>query len=298
MKGLKHESGQALVLVMMVITVMLLMGSSMLTRGGESRKASFEERKIVQAHYIAEAGAEKAISAIKNNPIWLKGLTFNSDVPYIGPPAAAYAGGQITGVVVKRTSDTANPTTFYIESLGEYQGARRTIQVCGEMYSPFNFPGEGWLSSLDENWYAKNADRVLPDNLSGSFHVDGILYASGNISLSGTYSGAGTIVAGGKVTINGDLTRADADSSLAVISFGDPVGIEMRNSLTVYALLYTPGKISIGDNSHVYGSVVCSIVDIGQDAAVSDDDTLKNKQPFWIATVIRITSWKEKYSVF
>lgn len=298
MKSVKDESGQALVLVMMVMTVMLLMGSSMLTQGGESRKASFEERKIVQACYIAEAGVEKAVAEIKNNPFWLKGMALYSSVTYIGSPAVAYAGGQITSVTVKRTSGTANPTTFYIESLGEYQGARRTIEVRGEMYDPAASPGREWTRALDKSWYAENADRILTDNFSGAFNVDGIYYISGNISISGTYSGAGTIVAGGRVTINGDLDRANVDSSLAIISFGDPVGIETGSNLTIHALLYTPKKISLGDNSHVYGSAICDMIDTGPGATVTDDNALQSKQPGWTTTIIRITSWKEKYSVF
>lgn len=301
MKSIKAEAGQALVLVMMIITLILLMSSSMLTQGSESHKASFEEKKIVQASYIAEAGAEKTIAQIKNNPLWLKGLALNTDYTYI--TSMNYASGQITSVIVKRTSFTANPTTFYIESLGEYQGAKRTIQVQGKMYDPVDFSSGVWNGSppfpvLDQSWYAKNADQLLTGNLSGTFNVDGISYISGNISISGTYSGAGTIVAGGKVTINGNLNRADTNSSLAIISFGSPVGIETSSNLTIYALLYSPNQIAIDNETHIYGSAICDILNIGQNAAVTDDDALQNNQPKWITTRIRITSWKEKYSVF
>jgi len=442
MKAKKDESGQALVLVMMITTFILIMSSSMLTQGSESHNASFEEKKIAQANYIAEAGVEKTIAQIKNDPFGLKGLTLNAN--YTTITSMIYAGGQITSVIVKRTSYTANPTTFYIESLGEYQGAKRTIQVQGKMYDPVDFPRGVWIRSplsqfgqdsvvdadvsaestvtftnncqvlrnitaagdvtlrqnmsatkittgrdliinnyaqvdvdvdaardvlmdnntqingvinavrnvnvgsgamigyetqnhvfngkdvyfngtitnngqtgtqhhggahavnvsippfpaLDQSWYAKNADQILTGNLSGTFSVDGISYISGNISISGTYSGAGTIVAGGKVTINGNLNRADTNSSLAIISFGSPVGIETSSNLTIYALLYSPNQIAIDNETHVYGSAICDILNIGQNAAVTDDDALQNNQPKWITTMIRITSWKEKYSVF
>jgi len=445
MSRLKNDSGQALALVMMVTLVILLMSLSVLTQGTESRKASFEERRIVQACYIAEAGAEKAIAEIKNNPLWLKGLTLNTDYTFIS--AVPYAGGQITSVKVKRITKSANPTRFFVESLGEYQGAKRTIQVQGEMYDPVDFSRGLWLRSslsqfgqnstvdsdivvegaitfenncsvlrnitaaedvtilqnmtaakittagnllinnnaraimdvdaagdvildnntqingvvnavgnvsvgsgamigyetgdgystvfhgkdvyfngiitnngqtgtqhpgeahavnvslpsfptLEQSWYAENADRILTGRLTGMFYVDGISYVSGDISISGIYSGAGAIVAGGKVTINGDLTRADTNSSLAIISFGSPAGIEVGNNLTVHALLYTPDKVSIGDGTHVYGSVVCNVIDIGQGATLTGDDTMQNNQPKWITTAVSITSWKEKYSVF
>lgn len=444
MKRLKSESGQALVLVMMVMLLLLLMGSSMLTQGSESRKASFEERKIVQAYYLADAGAEKAIARIKNDPFWLKGLAYNTVVKYIGYPNGllsnmplAYTDdGQITSVTVKRTSVAANPTTFYIESLGEYQGARRTIQVTGKMYDPVDLPvgvtvyypstfsnnriinsdvistdefsnnsisgvimsaddvtlkndvtatkvitggelnlannvqanmdveaagnvilannskiigkvnavgnvtlgsnaiimgdvyyngtltkesgalidddmlhpGEAQAVNVlpvsfpvpDQDWYDRNADCILTGNLTGSFDVNGISYVAGNINISGTYSGNGAIVAGGKVTINGDLNRADTGSSLAVISFGnvDGVGVELTNDATVYALLYCPNEIIINNNAHLYGSVICNVVDIRNDAKITYEASLQQNQPEWITTGVRITSWKERYSVF
>lgn len=453
MKRLKDDSGQALVLVMMVLLVILLMGASMLTQGSESRKASFQEREIVQVYYIAEAGAEKALAKIKKDPSWLKGLAYNTEVTYIS--SQDYGDGQISSVMVKRTSDAANPTTFFIESVGQYQGAKRTIEVRGEMYDPVDFPRGVWIRSplslfgqnstidsdvtaegaitflnncsvlhnitaagdvtlsqnmtatkvttgrdliinnnaavtmeidaardvlmdnnsqingtvnvvrnvnvgsgaiigyneevevtddkghtktetvfrgrdvyfngsitnngrtgmqhiggahavnvsippfptLEQSWYADNADQFLTGNLSGTFNVDGISYIPGNITISGTYSGAGAIVAGGKVTINGDLNRADTDSSLAIISFGSSVGIETSNNLTVYALLYSPNKITLGNGTHVHGSTICNIVEVGQNATVTDDDTMQNQQPKWITTVVKITSWKEKYPV-
>ncbi|OPX88398.1 MAG: Polymer-forming cytoskeletal [Pelotomaculum sp. PtaB.Bin104] len=448
MNRLKNESGQALVLVMMVMLLLLLMGSSMLTQGSESRKQSYEERKMVQAYYIADAGAEKALARIKNDPFWLKeDLAYNTEVRYIGDPdgvlisepLAYMDGGQITDVTVKRTSVAANPTTFYIKSLGEYQGARRTIEIEGKMYDPVNLPagvtvnfpstfsnntiinsdvistndltfsnnsnisgvitavgnvmlqnnvsatkvvtggdlilsnnvqvtmdveaardvilynnvkitgninavrnvslgnnavitgdvyyngtltmGSGALIGeemlhpgeahavnvvpapfpvLDQDWYARNADRVLTGNLAGSFDVDGISYVAGDISLSGTYSGNGAIVAGGKVTINGDLNRADAGSSLAVISFGndDGVGIEVSKNITVYALLYCPNKIVIDNNANFHGSVICNVVDVSNNATVTYEDFLQQNQPDWITTGVSITSWKEQYSVF
>lgn len=100
------------------------------------------------------------------------------------------------------------------------------------------------------------------------------------------------------MTINGNLNRSDANSSLAIISFGSPVGIETSSNLTIYALLYSLNQIAINNETHVYGSAICNIIDIGQNAAVTDDDALQNSQPKWITTMIRITSWKERYSVF
>ncbi len=435
MKNLKNESGQALALVMMVLAVMLLMGSSLLTQVGGSREASFEEGEIVRACYIAEAGVERAIAEIKNDSSWFKDLTLDEDVEFISN--LNYGGGKIAAVTVRKTSETENPTTFYIESVGEFGDAKRTIEVEGEMYDPVDFPRGVWVRSpssfsnssiiasdvtaegaltfinnstasgvitaagdvtlsnnmtatriitggnltvennvavsmdvdaagnvyldnnaliagevnaegdiemsnnseitgevyyngsitkgsgaatgtehpgeaedvdvsipsfpiLDEDWYAENADQILAGDLSGSFSLDGIWYIPGSISISGTYSGNGTIVAGGKVIINGDLNRADTDSSLAVISFGNDegVGIEVGNNTTAYALLYTENQIVISNNAHVHGSVICNELGLSNNARVTYDSTLQDDHPDWVTTVVGVTSWKEKYSVF
>ncbi|MDD2442924.1 MAG: hypothetical protein PHS52_00275 [Desulfotomaculaceae bacterium] len=315
-----NDSGQALILVMMIMLLVLLMGSSMLTLGSESRQASFDEQRIAQAGYIAEAGIEKAMAKIKYDPFWLKGLDLNKEATFI--QALGYAGGTITAVKLKRTSSAGNPTRFYIESLGEYQGARRTIQVEGEMYDPIDFSKGIWVKSpltqlgenclinssitcegagfpvLEENWYAKNADRVLTGDLAGTFGVDGISYAPGSISITGEYSGKGAIIAGGKVTINGELRMEGEGDSLAVISFESANGIKTSNGSTVYALLYCPGTITVGSGSHVQGSVVCDVIEFGPDSVFTGDQSMPNVFPRWITTTVKVTSWKEKYPVF
>jgi len=316
----RNDSGQALVLVTMVILLILLMGLSMLTLGSESHKASFEEQRIAQAGYIAEAGIEKAMAKIKHDPFWLKGLALNRETTFIS--VLEYAGGTITSVKVKRTSNAGNPTLFFVESLGEYQGARRTIWVEGEMYDPVGFSKGIWIKSplsqlgensridssvtcdgtgfpvLDETWYAKNADHILAGDLAGTFSIDGISYTPGSISISGTYSGKGAIVAGGKVTINGDLKMEDKDASLAVISFDSATGIETGSDSTVYALFYCPGRIYIGSRSHVHGSAVCDVIDFGPDSVFTEDQSIQNNFPKWTTTVVNVISWREKYPVF
>jgi cytoskeletal protein CcmA (bactofilin family) len=435
MKHLKNQSGQALVLVMMVLTVMLLMGSSLLTQGGKSRAASYGEGEMVRAGYIAEAGAERALAEIKNGPARFKGLTLDENVELISN--LVYGSGKINSVMVKRISGTGNPTAFYIKAEGTCGDAQRTIRVQGEMYDPVDFSRGVWVGTpssfsnnsiiisdvtaqgaltfinnsaangvitaagdvtlnnnmtatriitggnltvknnvvvtmdvsaagnvkleenaqiagevnaggdiemsnnsvitgnvyyngsiinsgatiekeqhpgaaetvdvfipafpvLDEDWYAENADQILAGDLSGTFSLDGIWYHTGDISISGAYSGNGTVVAGGKVTIDGDLDRADAESSLAVLSFGNNggVGIEVGKDTSAHALLYTGNQIVIDNNAHVYGSLVCNELDLNKNTRVTYDGTLQDGHPDWVTTVVKVTSWKEKYSVF
>ncbi len=309
---IRNDSGQALVLVMMLVLLILLMSLSMLTQGRENYRASFDEHRIAQVGYTAEAGIEKVLAKIKHDPLWLGSLAYNKEITCV--TAQEYAGGVIASVKIKKTSKTVNPVKFDVESQGKYQDAKRTILVDGEMYDPIDFskgiwtktplsqPNGGcWIDSnivcgdadfpvLDEYWYAKNADYILTSDLAGMFSIDGVSYTPGSIRISGTYSGRGAIVAGGKVTINGDLKMRDEDAGLAVISFDNATGIETGSNSTVHALLYCPGGIYIGSGSYVQGSAVCGTVDFGPGASFVEDQTIQNIFPHWITTVVNVIS--------
>lgn len=448
MKIIKDESGQALFLVMMVIMVLILTGAATLTRTSSSRLRSFEEKRMVQASYIAEAGVEKALANVKNDPSWLKELPYNTEDNYIDN--LIYAGGKISSVKVIRTSPSdANPTIFYIESTGEYQGATRTIKVTGEVRDGISFAKGIWLNSatefgnkvdfycdivsksaltfknnctvrniiaegtveakngmnansiisgqdviiknnlvisnegiiesdieiisqikaggnisidkgsvggqvsaignitlekevdiagdvyyngtltikddksstgtlhkggavpfevnipplpvIDEDIYSENPDRIIESGiLSGDpFDITGITYAPGNLDISGTYSGQGVVVAHGKVTISGDLKRADEDSSLVIIAFGqvDGVGISSSHNKTTYAHLFSPYKIAL-NTKNFYGSIICDSIDLDNNVLVSYDNDLYQNQPEGLSSAVKIKSWKEAYPVF
>lgn len=182
MKILKDESGQALFIVMMVIMVLVLTGAASLTRTSGSRMRSFEEKKMVQASYIAEAGVEKALANIKSNYLWLKGLEYNTETNYI--TALAYAGGEIASVKLKRTSTGNNPTTFFIESRGDYQGATRTIKVTGEMYDPIDFARGVWVKS--DSVFSNNTIYYSNVTAQGDLQFDNNVIASGDVLVTGS----------------------------------------------------------------------------------------------------------------
>ncbi|MDD4239609.1 MAG: hypothetical protein PHT62_13820 [Desulfotomaculaceae bacterium] len=221
---LKNESGQALLLVLMVIMVLVMIGAAALTRTSGSRLRSFEEKKMVQASYIAEAGTEKALASVKNDPTWLKGLAYNTVNNYITD--LAYAGGQITSVKVIRTSSNeANPTIFSIESTGDYQGTTRTIKVTGEVRDGITFAKGIWVNSATnfENKVECYCDIICKSTLT--FKNNDIVY--GNIVAEGTVDvkngmTAYSIISGQDVIIKNNLVISDQneliESNLEVTS--------------------------------------------------------------------------------
>lgn len=225
---LKNESGQALLLVMMVLMVLMLIGAAALTRTSSSHIRSFEQKKMVQSSYIAEAGIEKVLAHIKNDYKWLKDLEPNKDTNYIfaenGETFLDYAGGRI-GVKVTRTSTGDNPTTFYIESRGDYQDATRTINVTGEVRDGITFARGIWVNSASEfgNKVECYCDIICNSTLTFKNNdiVGGNIIAEGTVDVKNGMT-AYSIISGQDVLIKNNLIISDQgeiiESNLDVIS--------------------------------------------------------------------------------
>ena len=247
MSRLKNESGQALLLVMMVLMVLLLIGSAALTRTGSSRVRSLEQHKMVQSMYIAEAGVEKALAHLKDNYLWLKGLTGNTEYTYISN--LDYAGGQIKEVKITRTSPGDNPTSFSIESTVDFQGATRTLIVEGEMYDPIDFGRGVWIKGGLSTF--SNNTRYNSDIISeGSLVFDNNVNFSGNILSEGSIilrnnAKASSIVADQDVWIFNNV-----EVTTQVVA-GKDLHIENNGEITGNASAYR--NIFMSNNSKITG---------------------------------------------
>ena len=229
MERVKNESGQALLLVVMVLMALTLIGAAALTRTGSSRIRSFEQKKMVQSSYIAEAGAEKVLARIKNDLAWLKALKPDKDTHYIfaenGETFLDYAGGRIAYVKVTRTSAGNSPTTFCLESRGDYQGATRTVNVTGEACDGIAFPKGIWVNAATEfeNKVECYCDIVGKSTLTFKNNdiVGGNIIAAGTVGVKNGMT-AYSIVSGQDVFIKNGLVISDRDelieSNLEVIS--------------------------------------------------------------------------------
>jgi len=245
MDRLKNESGQALLLVMMVLMVLMLVGAASLTRASSSHMRSFEQMKMVQSSYIAEAGVEKVLAYIKNDYKWLKELPYNVETVYAFEgndsikgteddlTTLDYAGGTIDVVKITRTSaDGENPTEFYIESRGTYLDATRTIKVTGEMYDPIDFNKGVWVQS----------SSVFSNNTVYYCNVTG----QGDLTFSNNSYASGDILAGGSITLENNV---NANSIFA----GQDV--EILNNVIVTSLVKAGRDVIINNNGEVKGKV-------------------------------------------
>ncbi|HHU86057.1 MAG TPA: hypothetical protein GXZ25_04505, partial [Peptococcaceae bacterium] len=127
---LYNQKGYALIIVLMMTIVLFFIGSAALTMGGSVRKTAVLETEQKKAHYIAEAGIEKAVDKAKRESAWVESLVLNSEynlVPDVIP--AGYADGNLVHVKVRKEFYNDSKTTLCIESKGQYRDVYREIRV-------------------------------------------------------------------------------------------------------------------------------------------------------------------------
>jgi len=209
-KSVDNESGQALILVVMMTLLILLIGFSTLTLVSECRKASLAERTMVQAYYIADAGVERALAKVKSDSGWLWDdvhFDSNKEVEFI--INQNYAGGVITEVKVKEegiypavplSREDVAYTNILITSVGAYEGSKKTLEVRARVDAPLHFSRGVWVNSPESDF----GGGVVISHVTSS----GDLIFRRNGIFSGEITAGGTVTVLESVTVAADEVKA------------------------------------------------------------------------------------------
>jgi Tfp pilus assembly protein PilX len=100
-----NEKGSAMVITLLSIAVLSAIGTGALFVSSTNQSIAGNYRKQAQAFYVAEAGLNKALASIKNNPTW-RGDTIGSNTSQ-----GSMVIGSITANYNVTSYDTANPET-------------------------------------------------------------------------------------------------------------------------------------------------------------------------------------------
>ncbi|NSW84674.1 MAG: hypothetical protein HPY90_15925 [Syntrophothermus sp.] len=189
------ERAQALVLVMVVLFVLLLLATAVVTLAGSHRRNAASQRDLVQAYYAADAGVERLLVKIREEPGWYAGLPFNLEQTVFAH--VSYAGGEIQEVRVKKEEAVGPGTKLAITSVGAFHTARRTI-VASVLVSGVSdlVRGISILPPVAQGLTISGNFSLVPDpedkkvllvlngslTLSGSTEIRGDAYASGSIT--------------------------------------------------------------------------------------------------------------------
>ena len=259
-----RERGQALILVMLVLLVVAVLGTGAITLAASHRQTAARQRNLVQAYYAADAGVERALVKIRNEPGWFNGLPFGveqlvfSDVPY--------AGGKIQKVTLKK-APAGIATRVEITSVGifgpqERPLARKTLNVSvlvsaasdllkgvsilPEQPTRLNIGGNFSLQpaqNVDGVRFVLNGDL----DLGGSSEIVGDVYVSGTIKGSDKIRGSAYDRYAGIPTfpvIDEEWYKTEAQSSGHY--YEDDAVLGSRSGTTLYAGVYfAEGTIEI-----------------------------------------------------
>lgn len=189
------ERGQALILVMLVLLVVAVLGTAAITLAASHRQTAARQRNLVQAYYAADAGVERALVMITQNPTGSYNFSFG---PLENVPCS---GGSIEKVTVEEPPELKEGPGrgLKITSVGTFRTARKTLIVKVRVYTPGDLlkgvsifpPAPDHLQKITGNFTLTGEsgkprpvfliDGSLDVRGATQKHIDAGVYASGSI---------------------------------------------------------------------------------------------------------------------
>ncbi len=249
---LKNQNGSALIICLLSLAVLSALGTAALMVSTTNQTIAGNYRKQSQAFYVAEAGLQYALAAIKDDMTWRGDTSYSTtrDDMIIGNITASY---EVTTYDSSNDSygvyDTLIPGGYIkLVSEGVFQDSTQTVET---MVS---------ISPDDTSVIADSKDKAVitsGGNTGSGIHVVNGYDDDGNLAsdMVETYA---TLP-----TVNQDALRTFAD-----YSFSSLTNTEVSNSLSGQTdffkdapqndqpyIIHVSGDVSIGGSSDVYGII-------------------------------------------
>jgi hypothetical protein len=249
--AIKNERGQAMILAVGVMMILLVVGSAMLAVSSGNRRASASQLEQVQAYYTADAGVERVLAKALADPDWVK-TTLPKGAPYLylqnEPYPDAVAGNVIESVYVTKTTLTY-VYELDIASVGVYKGNRRTLEVEVRLYTPLDFSKGVWsgtAATFKQNGEIKsdvwsNGNVWLEEN--GSV-VEKNVFAVGWVRLDNGTSVGGNIEAYGDVTVSNNAKANTVIEESGWVKAGGSVLVGSGGNTKVKGDVWAGGSIT------------------------------------------------------
>jgi len=253
---IRDEKGQALILAMMVLLVIFTTGSAIVSVSGSHRRAVTYGHDQMQAYYTADAGVEKVLAQVSEDPAWADGLVAGQEVSF-------YNDSSLTVKITKEY--TAGGTVLLVESVGRHDNGQRTLEAEIKLNEPLDFTRGIWAESPPDgpSTFANNA-RVESDIFS-----EGEINARNNVLVDGLVKSNGNITVKNNSTVTGDI-----------FSRGN---VEIENNANPVGDIYAVGNVTLGNNAKLGGNVqaggdvvLANNLEINYDVKAGGDVTLQN----------------------
>ncbi|WP_422447052.1 DUF7305 domain-containing protein [Thermoanaerobacterium sp. DL9XJH110] len=187
LKNKKSQEGAVLVAVLFAVLVLMLLAVGILEMAtGETKTASYY-RDSTKAHYLAEAGIQKTLSMLKENPDYKAGAVWRG---FLGK-SHALGDGSYSVDITKLDFDTLE-----IRSTGFAGKSKSWLSVTAD------------VSRTHPAFY--NAVNVYSDlqdtQFKGSVEITGDVYVNGNLDLKGNAKIYGNVRATGQIRGEDNIT--------------------------------------------------------------------------------------------
>ncbi|MBE3581367.1 MAG: hypothetical protein IMW96_07020 [Thermoanaerobacteraceae bacterium] len=190
---LRDQKGQALLFVVLMTSLILVLATGALAvAGAHRRNVRFQEQQV-QVYYIAEAGLERALARMREEPDWLDGVPSGGSVR-MAEVEGPYAGGEISEVTLQKNPEGMG-LRVDLTSVGKFIGAQKTLRA--SLYLVNTRSLLGGLSLLPES--------TMDLDIKGKFSLEGTgestprLLLNGDLHLSGSASIEGDVYVSGEV---------------------------------------------------------------------------------------------------
>lgn len=198
-----NEKGSALLITLCLMGMLTLVALTAMNNSNTDMELSFNSENSERAFYIAEAGAKRAVAAIKSDSTWRAGY---NDI--------GFSGGTYTVQVTDKSTNAALGDTIVITSVGELMNATTEVEISlfPEVNNPFKYA-----------MFAKNSIDIRNSMETDSYNSDSGSYFTTQSNTEGNVGSNGTIDIYNGATVAGDASTS-LTGGLSLVNRGDVLG--------------------------------------------------------------------------
>jgi hypothetical protein len=246
---INSQRGMAALIALLMVGMLTLLGLAALSISDDEITVAGNALQETKAFNLAEAGIERSLAQLKNNPAWRAG--YNSE--FLG--AGTYAV-----VVLDSASMPALDDSLLLKSTGESDHARCVIEALlapsgahplfnhaiyagnREEYDP-DADSQAWVSEM--TFSGTGADKDI---------VNGDVFFNGHVDVTGDAAINGTVDAGGDIA--GNPPSGDANSGVDYLAPPDLAGMNYESTADLVvsnaASWDAQGHLLASDPRHIF----------------------------------------------
>ena len=244
-----NESGMVLVVCIIMLLMLSLVGVASLMTSNSEMTLSGNIKDATTAFYLADAGAERAISILGDSTQWRAGFENQG-----------LSGGSYNVVVADSTTNAILGSTIMITSFGHFKEAQKGIEVVmgpADMHPLFYhaiYAGNFDEYDPDVDSQAWTSQLALGGTGFSADIINGDIFFNGNVNVGGSAQVNGSIEAGG--IASGNAPTEGATGGVEYEAPPDLAGMNYETLADFYVGAGSPwnsfGYLPSSDPRHIF----------------------------------------------